>query len=229
MNRDKVNGVAFVVWKRWVIFYITTPPEQKRRTGVHSWSVVWSVLAEPAGALTDRSTCASTTDLQEEHLSAMTIQHTDSAVPSGSLPTNQTTKHTCHHADTHAQHTHKTHTRRHHQNPTQPQKPNTKPHNKTQPPPQNQPPQKPKISAHGFGSAEKREGKRGKGKGKKRGKEKRREEERKEKYQHTGSNRGLLTQLKHSTAIILWTRLDTPPQSPPTCRVCSWSSSFCHV
>ena len=129
-------------------------------------------------------------DLQEEHLSAMTIQHTDSAVPSGSLPTNQTTTHTCHHAATHAQHTHKTHTRHHHQNPTQPQtKHQTTQQNPT--PPQNQPPQKPKISAHGFGSAEKREGKRGKGKKKKGGKEKEEKRREKEKYQHTGSNRGL--------------------------------------
>ena len=48
-----------------------------------------------------------------------------------------------------------------------------------------------KISAHGFGSAEKRERKRGERKEKKTGRGKGREEERKEKYQHTGSNRGL--------------------------------------
>ena len=110
--------------------------------------VAWSVLVEPAGALTDRCTCTSTTDLQEKHRSAMIIQHRDGLRQYLPAPTNQP-DHQAHQPPrrlTRPTHTQNTRTPPRHQNPTNP-KPNTKPHNKTQPPPQNS---KTKISAHGF-------------------------------------------------------------------------------
>ena len=150
----------------------------------------------------------------------ITAHATGSAVPStpGPQPTNQATS-TPATTQTHTPNTHIKHT---HLATTQTQKPNTKPsHNKTQPPQTNpnkpqrpqpcpqqnpqqnptqtQPPTKPtptktKISAHGFGSAEKKERKRGERGGEEKRKGKGREEgEKKEKYQHTGSNRGLHT------------------------------------
>ena len=110
-------------------------------------------------------------------------------------------QHTSHHTDTHAQHTHQTHARHDHQNPNQPQKsqtpnqPTTKPKPTTNPNKPTNPQQKPtqtptkanapnkthhhhqntKISAHGFGSAGKRERKRGERKEKKTGRERGRE------------------------------------------------------
>ena len=172
----------------------------------------------PTPAQTTRMAAPSPKEIPEHH--DHSARDGLGSVPSGTQPKPTRTpalhQHTSHHTDTHAQHTHQTHARHDHQIPNQPQKsqtpnqPTTKPKPTTNPNKPTNPQQKPtqtptkanapnkthhhhqntKISAHGFGSAGKRERKRGERKEKKTGREKGREEERKEKYQHTGSNRG---------------------------------------
>ena len=154
--------------------------------------VAWSVLVEPAGALTDRCTCTSTTDLQEKHRSAMIIQHRDGLRQYLPAPTNQP-DHQAHQPPrrlTRPTHTQNTRTPPRHQNPTQPQ---TK-HQTTQqnPTPTTKPTTtKPKNIGTRVRISREEGGEKGERKEEERGKGKGREEERKEKYQHTGSNRGL--------------------------------------
>ena len=208
-------------------FHISTPPRECKACVHIACGRVWSVLTDPAGALTDRCSFKTATQAyqhppkphawqhlaEKKVLSTMTTAHaTGSAVYHPGVParnqnqpehqhytsTPATTQ--THTPNTHIKHTHVTTTKSPtnpkrakrqtspQQNPSRQQTPtNPQTHNKN---PQQTPTkanapnkthhhhQNKKISAHGFGPAEKRERKRGERKEKKTGREKGREEER---------------------------------------------------